>query len=242
MFLVCYRVTMRLWKENSSGPVHALELGYSLGGLLCPKLAEPFLDERFSRGYHISHQENSQCNSSEASLMQDSFNSSSISEYTHLSKSTPMYPARFVAAYWIIAALSFLTGASILVCHIYDKLNGIRIDVDDGNINDISSSTTTWRERFRLRSCSSQHPRLALGIITLLSLQFGMSLPFLRATSKFLFSYARGFLCMSVRDSSTLNSVYFIAVAIARLCAFLMSPLLHVKYMLQVSYSFRTYT
>lgn len=230
---------MKLWKEKSSGPIHAFQLGYSLGGLLSPKLAEPFIDERFSGGYQTSNQSSNWCNESEVSLIQHSADLNTSS--TNLSSplpSTPLYPAKFVTAYWIIAALSMLTGISFLVYYIYDNIKGMGIDVDDCKMKD-DNNPTSYRDGFRLRSCSPKHPKLAIGIILLFSLQYGVSVPLIRATSKFLFSYARDFLCMTVTDSSTLNSAFFIAVTIARLSAFLISPFLHVKYMLQVSLSFQ---
>lgn len=227
-----YRIALRTWREKAAGPIHALHTGYGIGSLVIPQLLAPFLDPRFSggtlvTGYNSSCRENTTTDNKSSGLALDS-DIDKIGSYLP----TPLYPARFVTVYWILAGFSLTIVSIFLTYHVHGRVTGIRIDSLSG-ING-KQPHKTCKQSMALSSCSPTHPRYAAGIIFTLFFYYVVGLPLVRAFSKFVFSYARDAPCFSVQDSASLETTYFAAITAGRFAAFVLSSFIHMKYILQV--------
>lgn len=207
-----------IWKKKAAGPLHAIHMGYSLGSVFIPQLVTPFLDPRYSGGT-IATKYNSSCQDHPT-------NSSPIAP--------PLYPPRFVTVYWMLSGITLLMSLIFLIYFIHGRLTGINIT----SMRDMEPETTGQRaslkEGLSFKSCSPSHPRYAGVIVILLMLYYVISVPLIRAFSKFVFSYARDGPCLTVGESTALESVYFAAVTVGRFSAFIISSFIHMKYVLQV--------
>lgn len=223
---------MKTWKEKAAGPLHALHMGYGIGSIVVPQLAAPFLDPRFSGGA-VQTGYNNTCpkNDSESgsSLTINLFSANS----TTTVQPTPKYPAEFVKAYWILAGVSLSMSCVFLAYYIHGRVTGIRLD-DYAQRKQNANEKPSFREAISFRSCSPLQPRYSAMLIACLFFHYLISVPMIRAFSKFIFSYARDGPCLSVEESTSLESAYFAAVTIGRLVTFLSSYVLHMKIIVQV--------
>lgn len=214
------RIALKIWKEKSAGPLHALHMGYGIGSIVAPQIVTPFLDQRFSGG-----------------IVQTGYNSTCRLNDTHTSQPshiTPEYPANFVTTYWILSGISISAALIFVLYHLYGVVCNVRIDEPKSSSE---ARETTFKESISPTNCSPTHPIYATLIMVSLFAYYVISVPLIRAFSKFIFSYARDGPCLSVTKSTALESAYFIAVTIGRLTAFLSSSVVHMKYLLQVTLS-----
>ncbi|XP_067934027.1 sodium-dependent glucose transporter 1-like isoform X2 [Watersipora subatra] len=223
-----YRIALVLWREKSAGPLYALHMGYGIGSIIAPQLVAPFLDARFSGGV-IETGFNSSCRVAPTTPSI----SNNVTTTAFQESITPKYPANFVNAYWILSAISFSIALVFFVYFVHTQITGIRIGNDEKE-KLIKTADHTFKKFFSARSCSPNHPTYAALIILLLFFYYVVSVPLGRAFSKFIFSYARDGPCLSVEASTSLESAYFAALTVGRLCAFLTSSVMHIKYILQV--------
>lgn len=229
-----------MFKDKAAGPLYALHTGYGLGSLVVPQLVRPFLDPRFSggaihTGYKSTCRNNTHNTHNTTTTAQPLlFNFESNLNTTATSMPTPRYPAKFTTAYWLLSGLSMSIAALFLSYHVHGRVSGVRIDTK------CDSSTTgptrqTLKQSLSPKTCSPTKPPYAVSIIACLFFYYVLSVPQIRAFSKFVFSYARDGPCLSVIESTSLESVYFATVTVGRLAAFLSSTVLHMKVILQVS-------
>lgn len=97
-----------------------------------------------------------------------------------------------------------------------------------------STSIQQLKESLSPSTCSPTKPTLALLIIIAVFLYAVVSVPVVRIFPKMIFSYARDQSCMTVDHATTLQSTYFIMLAVGRMLAFILSPFIHSKYIMQV--------
>lgn len=208
-------------------------MGYGLGSVIVPQLVAPFLDPRFSGGA-VQTGYNSTCANNDSEHISSTTISYVLANTTD-NETGPKYPADFVTAYWILAGVSLTMSCVFLLYYIHGRVTGVRLDEysqQKKNDNELPS----FKESLSLRSCSPLHPHYGAMLIACLFFYYIISVPLIRAFSKFIFSYARDGPCLSISASTSLESAYFAAVTIGRLCAFLASSLLHMKIILQVNY------
>ena len=202
-----------------------MHIGYGIGSTLSPQIVRKFLDSRFSGGV-IKTGYLSACQSNQT----DSFaNSRNLSAEVPIHK----YPADFVVAYWLLAAVCFLLAATFMFYHIHGYITHIRVDKQHGLTP--NSDKLECFKSLSPKTCSPAHPTYAGILVALCFIYYSLSLPLMRAFSKFIFSYARDGPCLSVDDATGLESAYFAAVTAGSLSAVLISPAIHMKYILQVS-------
>ena len=230
-FIAGYRIALRTWKEKAAGPLHALHMGYGIGSIAVPQLAAPFLDPRFSGGA-VQTGFNSTCRANDS----DSHSTTTVSYLianTTTGQPVPKYPAEFVKAYWILAGVSLTMCCVFVAYYIHGRVTGIRLD-DHALRKEGGHKGPSFKEAISFRSCSPLHPRYGALLIICLFFHYLISVPMIRAFSKFIFSYARDGPCLSVAESTALESAYFAAVTVGRLVTFLTSFVLHMKYIVQV--------
>lgn len=215
---------MLTWKENSAGPLHVVYSGYGIGGLIAQLATPTFLNSQLSGGV-IPTDYNSSCrvNQSSPSI---SINQSSTQQLVS------EYPANFVNAYWILASIAIFTSLTFLCYHIHGRITNIRIDQQR---NKNYTKVLSIKESLSPRSCSPSKPTYAVLIVISMFFFYGISLPLNRGFTKFIFSYARDAPCLSVTEATTLTSFFFIGLCVGRVGGFLLSTLIHMKYLLQVS-------
>ena len=207
-------------------------MGYGIGSIAVPQLAAPFLDPRFSGGA-VQTGFNSTCRANDS----DSHSTTTVSYLianTTTGQPVPKYPAEFVKAYWILAGVSLTMCCVFVAYYIHGRVTGIRLD-DYTKRKLLENGKPSFKETVSLKSCSPLHPHYGAMLIACLFFYYVISVPLIRAFSKFIFSYARDGPCLTVAESTSLESVYFAAVTIGRLWAFLSSSLIHMKFILEVN-------
>lgn len=233
-----YRIALQTWKEKSAGPLHALHMGYSIGSIAVPQLVAPFLDSRLSGGV-IETGYNSSCNTNHSQITtttqtaEPKFHSYDYDYATSYEPITPKYPANFVTAYWTLSGLSLTISLIFTMYHIHGQRTGIKITKSSCSTK--IAEKQSFRQTISPRSCSPTRPSYAVLIIALLLFYYIISVPLIRAFTKFIFSYGRDGPCFTVTEATGLESAYFAAVTVGRLCAFLSSTVIHMKYILQVN-------
>ena len=186
-----------------------------------------FLDPQYSGGV-IKTGYVSACRPNQTDLLKVTSNSRNQTAEVLIHK----YPADFVTAYWILAVVSFLLAATFAFYHIHGRITNIRIDKQ----RDLTANGKKPQllESLSPKTCSPAHPTYAGIIVALCFIYYGISLPLMRAFTKFVFSYARDGPCLSVDEATGLESAYFAAVTAGRVSAVLISSTIHMKYILQV--------
>lgn len=207
-------------------------MGYGIGSMIAPQLVAPFLNPRLSAGA-IPTAYQSTCREDNSSHNIISSTTSSVSTSATHDQSSPTYPAKFVTAYWIISGLSMSLACLFVGYHIHSRVTSISID-GNSQIRKGQQDKKNFKESISLKTCSATHPRYAGLIIVCLFAYYVVSVPLFRTFSKFIFSYARDGPCLTIQAATTLESAYFAAVTVGRLCAFLCSYVIHMKYILQV--------
>lgn len=220
-------MTLKLWNQRSTAPLVAIHMGSSVSYIVTPKVTGFFVDSRFSSP-----------NSLQASAPISNSNCKLIAELNITSPASnstlylePKYPASFVYAFWIFAAINILVAAMFLLYSIHKQRNGLQY-LNDGNSNGRGAMTLT--SSMHPKTCSPSKPVLAILVIMAVFWFYGAFIPMFRIFPKMIFSYARTEACMSVEMSTTFQSTYFILMLVGRTVAFLLSSAVHPKYIMQV--------
>lgn len=227
------RLIFILYREKSAAPLTFVYMGYELGSILAPLLVAPYLDKRFS-GIHatmkIGH-------NSFADMISrtESYNATNITEHcTNHSYPVAVYPANFVTAFWIIAILGIII---TLACVIF-LIHGYKSKIKVHRYQTIAPEQT-FLQSLSLRNYSQSHPYHALAMLILFFFYMACIMSMARIYSKIIFSYVRDGPGMSVASASLINSSFFISCTVGMLLVMLPMMVLHIKYILQVSYQCR---
>lgn len=200
--------------------MHALIIGYGLGSIIVPQLVTPFLDQRFSENGRLLVTATNVSTCAEATMLNQTAVLNSIDE------NEPLYPAKFVKAYWIVAEVSFVLAVFFVIHYIHGKVTGTRINP--------SEKDQSIKDALSIRRCSHEHPRFAAALIVGLFFFYFAAFAIVRVFTKLIFSYARNGPCLSVQMSTAIESTYFVSLTVGRMVALFATMLLHMKYILMV--------
>lgn len=150
-------------------------------------------------------------------------------------KIIPNYPADFVNALWIFAAISQCVTLTFIAFYIHKRKNSIQYKPDTKAQQENQTLLKSLTSTVSPKTCSPTKPALAVLMMVAIFLYYGIQTPIFRIFPKMVFSYARDEACFSVDKSTTLQSTYFILMAAGRLTSMGLSPFLHSKYIMQVS-------
>ena len=236
-FKAGYRILHKTWREKATVPFHTLNVGYGVGSIIIPFIVKPYLDPRFS-GNSQSVNGINHCNEGVFST------TASTTQNLKLK-----YPADFVTAYWILAPFGVLVAFGFIGHLIYawkQKIILIRPARQPVDGDATGSSTekviTRLKRSIELHNCSPKRPTVGLLIIIMVAFYTAACTPIARVFSKFIFSYARDGACMTLKESITLQSAYFVAVTGGKLFGCIFSAFLSVGIMMQVRFWFTEVT
>ena len=217
-FLAGYRIVFTTFKEDSAAACNVMQFGYSFGGIVAPFIMSQFVDGRFS---DINFMDFGRL------YNRNGDNSTILINVTVL---PPVYPGRFMAGYWIIAALGFVIVTLIVSLHFFD-LKTKRNLADYSEVKD-----TLLKEELSPRSCSKSKPVIAALFLLMLFVFVGCMFPITRVYGKIIFSYDRDGPGLSVEESSLMTSSKFLGAVGGILIFVIPTIYIHVKYILQVSF------
>lgn len=220
------RLIFILFSGRSAAPLTFIIMGYELGSIFATLLVAPFLDDRFS-GIHSTMTINqSSLVGYGSSAKEPAFNATTNNSYL-----ISNYPANFVTAFWIVATVGIVAALACVVLHIHGSNTQIKM-----HRYQTVSPKQTFLESLSLRNCSQSHPYHALAMLVMFFFYMACVMSMARIYSKIIFSYVRDGPGMSVASASLINSSFFISCTVGMLLVIPPMMVLHIKYILQVSY------
>lgn len=224
---------MRLWKKDSGTALYAMYLGGAVSIVIIPKFTGLFVDPRLSgtRSTLAAAQQTIHCNISQEYVH------NSTTHYSAALPPKPKYPAAYVLEFWIIGAFGALFAAVFVAYYLYKirfKLQYVEPRVKVGENR--AELLDTFSSSLSPKSCSPSKPTIATLLMVSSFLYYAALIPVYRIFPKLIFSYARDAACFSVDHATSLHSIFFTLIAVGRLLAFLLSPVINSKYIMQVCF------
>ena len=226
------RMVLVIFKEDTPPAEMTLNLGYQLGAVVAPLITTPFLDENFS-GLYYGNGANTNLSFPEYNSTKS--NSSHVESFAQSGK--PLYPAKFVEAFWIVGGFGIALTMACLAFHIHRLQTGTKIEKQCSH----AASGQTFQESLSPKNLSSDHPYCALAMLILLSLLVGCVLSIGRVYAKVIFSYARDGPGLSVQSASMMNSAFFTSSTVGALMLIVPMMFIHIKYIIQVGFKLNNY-
>lgn len=213
------------FREKSAPACNVIQFGYFLGGTIAPAIAKPFVDSRYSE-MHFSP--GGELIDTEIASNQTSLHMNDIAKHM-----PHIYPARFTNAFWIVAGSGLLALLMQLGFYAHTRKSGVNL----ANYLEVKVKKRV-REQFSLSTCSPSHPALAGLFLVMMFFHTGCNFTLTHVFPKVIFSYDREGPAFSVGMSSMMTSSFFLSSLVGIPFFLVLSSLLHVKYLLQVSFMF----
>lgn len=237
---------MVIWKRDAPSPLHVLHLGFGVGSLIVPNIANPFLAVPApwlppSNGSGMVFASNSSSITASANRSSNSYQtalptgivSMNISEKSK--EETPVLylkESRIVSAY-IIVAITCVALSIVFYCYqfVYRKKDKHDEQIEE---NAKTPKSKSFREIIDPATCAHGNRTFGILLFTLLFVFYINAVGGERILGKFIRNYSIDQLNFSVDEGSMINTFFWISFSIGRFSGFLAARWIPIRILLPV--------